>query len=77
MNIVYYVLGSIFLLMGYYILKAASIYKFRELGLTLGGMSYLIGGCFVFLTTSWIPLVSGFLLAGVFKKIFGDPTTKH
>ncbi len=63
--------------MGYYVLKAAAKYKFKELGLTFGGLSYLLGGILALLTVSWIPLVSGFILALVFRTLFGDPTTKY
>lgn len=63
--------------MGYYVLKAARQYEFRELGLTLGGLSYLLGGILTLIFVTWWPLLSGFFLAVIFRKIFSDPTIDH
>lgn len=74
MQIVFYILTSLMAIGGVGILVSASQNSFRYLGLTLGGLTYLISAIIAFFLNSWWPLLIGFLLSLVIRKIFGDPS---
>ncbi|MEQ9220947.1 MAG: hypothetical protein RLO17_23030 [Cyclobacteriaceae bacterium] len=74
MEILYYILAALMSLFGLTVLIAASKYQFQHLGLTLGGLAYLSGGLLTGYLLTWWPLISGFILAIIFKKLFGDPS---
>lgn len=43
MQIILYFVGGLFGILGFFILVTASKYQYKHLGLTFGGLSYLIG----------------------------------
>ncbi len=74
MLILLYILAGLSLIMGSLILVAAYEYDFIHLGLTLGGLSYIIGGLLTIKLFSWWPLIGGWLATFVIRKVFDDPT---
>ena len=62
------------MLMGVFILVTASKYQFKHLGLTLGGLTYLVGGLLSIIMLTWWPVIGAWVLAFGIRKIFGDPT---
>lgn len=74
MQILLYILGVLTMIMAGFVLTTASNYKFRHLGLTLGGLAYLIAGILTVHLLAWWPLIVGWLAAFGIKKLFGDPS---
>jgi hypothetical protein len=74
MQIVLYIIAGLSMLMGVFILVTASKYQFKHLGLTFGGLTYLIGGLFSINMLTWWPVIGAWILAFGIRKIFGDPT---
>ncbi len=74
MQIVLYIIAGLSILMGLFILVTASKYQFKHLGLTLGGLTYLIGGLLSIKMLTWWPVIGAWVLAFGIRKIFGDPT---
>lgn len=74
MQILLYIAGGLSGIMGFFILIAS--FKFRHLGLTLGGLSYLIGGFLAIYQSNWWFVMGAWILAFGIRKIFGDPTRR-
>lgn len=74
MQTLLYILAGLSGIMGFFVLVSASKYNFTQLGLTLGGLSYLAAGLLSLNLSTWWPLLVGWFLAFVFRKLFGDPT---
>ena len=74
MQIALYIIAGLSMLMGVFILVTASKYQFKHLGLTLGGLTYLVGGLLSIFMLTWWPVIGAWVLAFGIRKIFGDPT---
>jgi len=74
MQILLYIAGGLSGIMGFFILLTASEYKYSHLGLTFGGLSYLIGGILAIYQSNWWFIIGAWILAFGIRKIFGDPT---
>ena len=74
MQILLYIFGGLSSLMRIFILVTASKYQFKHLGLTFGGLSYLIGGILTITQLNWWFVIGAWILAFAIRKIFGDPT---
>lgn len=74
MLILLYIAGGLSGILGFFILVTASKYQYKNLGLTFGGLSYLIGGILAIYQSNWWFVIGAWILAFGIRKIFGDPT---
>jgi hypothetical protein len=72
MQVLLYTISGFSILMGLFILVKASKYQFKQLGLTLGGLTYLIGGILSIKMLIWWPVLGTWILSFGIRKIFGD-----
>ncbi len=75
MKILFYILISIFFLLGFGTLIAAYQARFRQIGLVLGAVSYLGAAFFAYHFTSWWPFLIGFVVALLVRILGGDPSS--
>ncbi len=71
----FFLLGGLLFLFGFFVLVSAREYKFRHLGLTFGGLAYLIGGLLTINLLSWWPLIGSLSVGILIKHVLGDEPT--
>jgi hypothetical protein len=67
------IVASLTGLLGGFILLAAMLKRFEHKGMTLAGISYLLGGLLSLVYPNWWPLIIGILTAVVIRKKYGEP----
>jgi hypothetical protein len=73
MEIVLKIFAGLTVILGSFIFLMALAKKFSHLGMTLAGLTYLLGGCLSLYINSWWPALIGIILAVIIRKIFGEP----
>jgi hypothetical protein len=73
MEIILKIFAGLTTLIGVFILLTAAIKRFHHIGMTLAGVSYLIGGLGCFYFNSWWTIILGISFAFFIRKRFGEP----
>ncbi len=73
MEIILKIIAGLTGLFGAFVFLSAILKGFDHKGITLGGLSYLLGGVASFYYVIWWPIVVGIVLALVIRKVYGEP----
>ena len=72
MKILFYIIVVFFAILGVGVLNSAAQTKFRKIGLTIGGLTYVGAAVLAYILQNWYPLLIGFVISIVIKYLFGD-----
>ncbi len=76
MEIILYIVIGLTGLLGIGVLISASNYNFKHWGLTLAGLSYLLGAFISYKTMTWYAVIISWGLTFLIRKFFGDSFKK-
>jgi hypothetical protein len=73
MEIVLKIFAGLTGLMGIFVFLTALVKSFSHKGMVLAGLSYLIGGFVSLYLVSWVPALTGIVVAIIIKKYLSEP----